>query len=202
MKSTPISSSLFIRNRQKLAKNLDSGSMAVLFSAKRMPRNGDQFYPFRQDSDFFYLTGIVLEETILVLSPNHKDPLLREVLFIPKPTSKTELWSGPALSPKEAASLSGIKEVMWAEEADSFLKRMLMDASVVYSDRKEKFDGDHCLTDTDRVEMNGTAGFEFGSFGIDASALRKSGSQSAAAQHFNHPARKCDQEQDGEGCPV
>ena len=142
MKSTPIPVSLFIRNREKLAGSLASGSMVVTMSAKRMPRNGDQFFPYRQGSDFFYLTGINLEDCILVLCPNHSDPSLREILFIPKTTAKSELWSGPGLKQKEAELLSGIKEIRWADEADEFLKLMLPVASVVYADQKEKFERD------------------------------------------------------------
>jgi len=142
MKSTPIPASLFIRNREKLAGSLASGSMVVIMSAKRMPRNGDQFYPFRQGSDFFYLTGINMEECLLVLFPHHSDPSLREILFIPKTTAKSELWSGPGLSQKEAESLSGIKEIRWTDEIDEFLKLMLPAASMVYADQKEKFEVD------------------------------------------------------------
>ena len=142
MKSTPIPASLFIRNREKLAGSLTSGSMAVLMSAKRMPRNGDQFYPFRQGSDFFYLSGINMEGCVLVLSPFHSDPSLREILFIPKTTAKSEIWSGPTLTREEAESQSGIKEIRWADEADELLKLMLPSASAVYADQKEKFERD------------------------------------------------------------
>lgn len=142
MKSTPIPASLFIRNREKLAGSLASGSMAVISSAKRMPRNGDQFYPFRQGSDFFYLSGINMEECLLVLLPFHSDPSLQEILFIPKTTAKSELWSGPTLTQEEAKSLSGIQEIRWADEADKFLKLMLPAATMVYADQKEKFEGD------------------------------------------------------------
>ena len=142
MKLTPIPSSLFIRNRKKLAGSLASSSMVVIMSAKRMVRNGDQFYPFRQGSDFFYLTGINLDECLLVLFPHHSDPSLREILFIPKTTATSELWSGPSLTQKEAESLTGIKEIRWADEADELLKLMRPKVSVVYADQKEKFERD------------------------------------------------------------
>jgi len=142
MKSTPIPASLFIRNREKLVGSLASGVLVVIMSAKRMIRSGDQFYPFRQGSDFFYLTGINLEECMLVLFPHHSEPSLREIFFIPKTTEKSELWSGPSLTQKEAESLSGIKEIRWADEADELLKLMLPEASVIYADQKEKFERD------------------------------------------------------------
>lgn len=119
---------------------MDSGSMAVAVSAERMPRNGDQFYPYRQHSDFFYLTGINQEDSMLILYPDHGDPALREILFIRKPTLKSDLWSGPVLSTKEAAKLSGISEVRWMDEADAILELLIPGASLVYADQKEKFE--------------------------------------------------------------
>lgn len=139
MKSTPIPSKLFARNREKLGGLMDPGSMAVFSSAERKPRNGDQFYPYRQDSNFFYLTGINQEESMLVFSPDVSDPGLREILFIKKPTLKSELWSGPALTLEEARSLSGITEVRWLDEADEFLEMMMPGTSLIYADGKNKF---------------------------------------------------------------
>lgn len=139
MKSTPIPSKLFARNREKLGGLMDPGSMAVFSSAERKPRNGDQFYPYRQDSNFFYLTGINQEESMLVFSPDVSDPGLREILFIKKPTLKSELWSGPALTLEEARSLSGITEVRWLDEADEFLEMMMPGTSLIYADEKNKF---------------------------------------------------------------
>jgi len=146
MKSTPIPSKLFTRNREKLCGLMASGSMAVIMSAERKPRNGDQFYPYRQSSDFFYLTGINQEESLLVLYPDHADPELREILFIRKPTPKSELWSGPSLTPDKAGLQSGIGEVRWMEEVDGLLELMIPGAALVYTDQKDKFEHGQKIT--------------------------------------------------------
>lgn len=140
MKSTPISSELFSRNREKLVARMEAGSIALILSAERRPRNGDQFYPYRQNSDFFYLTGINQEDSMLILYPGQSDPLLKEILFIKKPTPKSDLWSGPILTREEAGSLSGVEEIRWLEESEAFLERILPGATLVYSDQKEKFE--------------------------------------------------------------
>jgi len=119
---------------------MDSRSIAVIFSAEKRPRNGDQFYPYRQHSDFFYLTGVNQEDSMLILYPGQSDPALREILFIKKPTPKSELWSGPLLTPGEAGSLSGIGEVRWLDESDAFLDLIIPEISLVYADQKEKFE--------------------------------------------------------------
>ncbi len=65
-----IPSELFKLNRKRFTGLLPSNSMAIFRAAARMPRNGDQFYPFRQQSDFFYLSGIDYENAYLILFPD------------------------------------------------------------------------------------------------------------------------------------
>ena len=120
---------------------MKSGSMAVVWSGEKMPRNGDQFYPFRQQSDFFYLSGINQEESVLLLFPEHRNSSLREVLFVRKPTSKSNLWTGPSLRPEEARTLSGISEVKWLEDLDATLDMMLPTATTIYSDQQYRLGG-------------------------------------------------------------
>jgi len=47
----------FRKRRQQLLKTLGDGAIAILPSAEEKIRNGDVHYPFRQDSDFWYLSG-------------------------------------------------------------------------------------------------------------------------------------------------
>jgi Xaa-Pro aminopeptidase len=94
MKYKKMSSALFIRNRSKLADLLLPDSGVIVCSSDEMPRNGDQFFPYRQSSDLFYLTGIDQQKTILVMNPRHKDEKLRETLFIFKASPEQEIWNG------------------------------------------------------------------------------------------------------------
>lgn len=137
MKSKPIPADLFIRNRKKLAGLVVPGSLLVVCSAERMPRNGDQFYPFRQQSDFFYLTGINQEGSILVMLPGNGSESFTEILFVRKPDPKTELWSGPLLTVEMAASQSGIREVRWLEELDHYFRDIIPSVSRVYFNHAE-----------------------------------------------------------------
>ena len=133
MKSTPIPATLFIRNRRKLGESMEPGSVAMVGSNERVLRNGDQFFTFRQHSDFFYLTGINQPESVLIFSPGNADPLLQEILFIRKSTSKSDLWLGPGLTPGKAALLSGIEEVRWLDELDELIEILLPGASSLYA---------------------------------------------------------------------
>lgn len=115
--------SCFIRNRLKLTRKVQYGAI-ILFSAYQMPRNRDQFFPYRQNSDFFYLTGIEQKNSILLLLPDANDKELREVLFIDKSDPKNETWNGKGLSPAEAAEISGIETIRFTEEFDLILRQI------------------------------------------------------------------------------
>lgn len=109
--NTPIPNRLFARNRANLAAQLPPKSVAVFTANEPMPRNGDQFYPFRQQSDFFYLTGINEENAYLIIAPDYPDESMREVLFIEPYDEVKATWQGEMLDAKQAAELSGIKTV-------------------------------------------------------------------------------------------
>ena len=82
MKYKPIEPALFQKNRKKLARKLDKKSVAIIHSSDEMPRNGDQFFNYRQSSDFFYFSGIEQEKSVLVLCPDHPNKELREILYM------------------------------------------------------------------------------------------------------------------------
>jgi Xaa-Pro aminopeptidase len=126
MRSVPISYELFSLNRSKLISLLPVNAMAVVCSNPSMPRNGDQFYPYRQHSDFFYLTGIPQEGSVLVISS------VREIIFIRRPNPKTILWSGPLYSREEASRLSGIADIRWTDEVDGYLDGEINKVSALY----------------------------------------------------------------------
>jgi Xaa-Pro aminopeptidase len=134
MKSSPLPASLFIRNRTRLAALISPGAMVVIRSGARKKRNGDQYYPFRQKSDFFYLTGINLENSLFIFFPEHPDPKLREVLLVKESTPASVLWSGQTPGQEELGALSGIGEVRGLEEQDGLLKALGSQASMVYTD--------------------------------------------------------------------
>ncbi len=128
---------LFEQNRLKLCKHLKKNSVAILHSNDEMPRNGDQFFPFRQNSDLFYLTGIDQEKTVLVLCPDHPIQKNREILFILKPNPQFETWHGKRLTKTEAFEISGVQNIIWIEEFDSVLAESLYYSENIYLNQYE-----------------------------------------------------------------
>ncbi len=132
MKTIHISPSFFARNRQRLVPSLKSNSLAIVHSNDEMNRTADQYFPFRQNSDLFYLTGINQEKTTLLLAPEMDDESLREILVIRRSNPKLEIWEGHKLTREEAGLISGIKVVKYDDEIDSLLAPIMMQVENVY----------------------------------------------------------------------
>jgi Xaa-Pro aminopeptidase len=132
MKTIHISPSFFARNRQRLTLSLKSNSLAIVHSNDEMNRTADQYFPFRQNSDLFYLTGINQEKTTLLLAPGNEDESMREILVIRRSNPKLETWEGHKLTREEAGLISGIKIVKFDDEIESLISPVMMQAEHVY----------------------------------------------------------------------
>jgi len=132
MRYQPIDPSLFIQNRKRLNDKLLPQSVAIFNSNDEYPRNGDQFFNFRQQSDFFYLSGIGQEKSILILAPGHPEPKNREVLFLIETNELIATWNGHKLTKEEAAKISGIENVQWLSGFDLLLRDLLNWGDNVY----------------------------------------------------------------------
>ncbi|MBN2237028.1 MAG: aminopeptidase P family protein [Bacteroidales bacterium] len=107
-------------------------SVAVFVSNDEHPRNGDQFFPYRQSSDFFYLTGIDQEKSLLLLAPDCPNPKLREVLFVFKTNEIIAIWNGHKYTKEEASELSGIERVEWLDSFEMILNEATSFAENIY----------------------------------------------------------------------
>ncbi|NPA45278.1 MAG: M24 family metallopeptidase [Chlorobi bacterium] len=135
MKYNKISNTLFVKNRNKLLNKIENKGIAIINSNDQMPKNGDQTYKFRQNSDFFYLTGIEQEKSILILNPFYKKN--KEILFILKPEKELEIWEGHKLTKEEATEISGIKNIKFISEFDAFLKDLLLENDNIFLNNNE-----------------------------------------------------------------
>ena len=62
MKYLPLNPSIFINNRKRFAEKMVKNAIAIFNSNDEMPANGDSLYPFQQNSDLFWLSGILQED--------------------------------------------------------------------------------------------------------------------------------------------
>src|SRR6478752_6646883 len=137
MKFLPLNSRIFKQNRQRFIKEMQPGSIAIFVSNDEIPSNGDAIYPFKQNSDLYWLTGINQEDTMLVLFPDHPDPKYREVLILVRPNELKEKWDGKRLRAEEGKNISGVNTVIWLDTSDALLQVWIHLATNIYLDTNE-----------------------------------------------------------------
>lgn len=137
MKYTNINNNLFIENRKRFNKHLRPRSLAIFNSNDEYTQSGDQTFPFKQNADLFYLSGIDQEQTILLLFPECPNPLYKEVLFLKKTNEHIAIWEGHKYTKEEARATSGISSIYWLDEFESLLPSIMHYADNVYLNTNE-----------------------------------------------------------------
>jgi Xaa-Pro aminopeptidase len=150
MKYSAIDSKLFIENRKRFAASLKPNSIALFVSNDILPTNADGAMGFVQNSDLFYLTGVDQEETILLIYPDAKNGAHKEVLFVRETNETIAIWEGAKLTKEQATETSGIKNVIWNQAFDSFLKTVVFQAEHIYLNSNEHT---RRYIDTETAEM-------------------------------------------------
>src|SRR4026208_2010258 len=89
-------------------RRMDRKSVAVIPAAREAVRSHDTNYRYRQNSDFFYLTGFEEPEAIAVITPS-KDP--KYTLFLRPRDPEREIWDG------RRAGIDGARSEYGADEA-------------------------------------------------------------------------------------
>jgi Xaa-Pro aminopeptidase len=116
---------------------MNSEGLAVIHSNDEVLRNGDQYFPFRQHSDFFYLTGLEQEKCILTISPDHPNEKFREIVFTIKADEKLTTWQGHKYTKEEVRELSGVSTVMDLEDFEITFRDLMFYAKTVYLNLNE-----------------------------------------------------------------
>lgn len=137
MKYLPIGKDLFVHNRRNYTARLKPNSLAIFNSNDLMPTNADGTMPFRQNNDFFYLSGIDQEESVLLLFPDHPEEKFREILFVTETNEHIAVWEGHKYTKEEAYETSGIRTVMWLSQFEQTLNTLITSAEQVYLNANE-----------------------------------------------------------------
>ncbi len=137
MKNPKIDRNLFIQNRQRLLKRLRPHSIAIFNSNDVMPTSADGTFPFRQQTDIFYLSGIDQEETLLVICPDAREDKQKEILFIKETNEQIATWEGRKYTKAEVQDISGIPTVHWISELDTILRPLVVQSENIYLNSNE-----------------------------------------------------------------
>lgn len=137
MKYDPINPDFFINNRKRFMRKMQPDSLAIFYSNDLMPRSGDTFFPFRQNSGLFYLSGLDQEETIVVLFPDCIKEGFQEVAFIKRTSDYIAIWEGEKYSKENARAVSGIQKVYWLDEMAPILHELILLSKRIYINTEE-----------------------------------------------------------------
>jgi Xaa-Pro aminopeptidase len=105
--------------RERVMAEMGSG-MLILFSNDPKNFSNDVFYPFRQENNLYYLTGVNQTDITLILLPDDQEQ--REILFLPRRDPSREIWTGRMISREEAQETTGVSQVWDAAELEPFLE--------------------------------------------------------------------------------
>ena len=120
----------FARRRKQLMRMADEDAILILPSSPERIRSKDTHYPYRQDSDFWYLTGFAEPEAVLVLAPGRKHGEV--LLFCRERDAEKEAWDGPRVGPEGAVEALGMDDAYPISDLDDILPGLLEGRTRVY----------------------------------------------------------------------
>ncbi len=128
--TTSIPKSEFRRRRLALMRLMTADSIAVIPAAGIKTRNRDTEYLFRQDSDFYYLTGFSEPDAVLILAPDREHGEV--VLFCRERHARSELYDGERVGPERATQILDLDDGFPVTDIDDILPGMLEGRERIY----------------------------------------------------------------------
>ena len=104
---------VYQERRRRVASTLGDDGVLILPGAKRVTRNADVDYPFRQESNFLYLTGFTEPDALLIVTGGKNS---RSVLFCNPKNVEKEIWTGKRFGPKAALKEFGFDQTFATSE--------------------------------------------------------------------------------------
>ena len=151
-----LSADFFKKNRNRLRDTMPDSAVVVVFSAPQKSRSNDIDFPFHQDTDFYYFTGVNEPNAMLILykTPrNINGKLLDEVLFVEERDDQKEQWTGKMIGLEGAMDASGVQVVM-ANTEFKFLNLPWDSIDYIYSNRHQFIERDNKTHSGDLMSMS------------------------------------------------
>ena len=114
---------VYAQRRKQLMRMMGDDSIAILPAAPSLIRNRDVEHHFRQDSDFFYLSGFTEPEAVIVLIPGRKNG--QYILFCRERDPKKETWNGYRYGPEGAVEHFGADDAFPIEDLEDILPGLM-----------------------------------------------------------------------------
>lgn len=113
----------YAERRHALAEHMGDNAIAIIASSSIKNRNNDADFAFRQDSDFYYLTGFNEPDSVLALIPGRKHG--EAVLFCRERDPTKEMWDGKILGPERAIEDLGVDDAFPIGDIDEILPGLI-----------------------------------------------------------------------------
>ena len=120
----------FARRRKHLMELIGPRGIAVVASAPERVRSRDTLFPYRADSDFYYLTGFAEPEAVVVLMPGR--PQGEFLLFCRERNPEREQWDGPRAGPEGAVAIFAADDAFPIADLDDILPGLIERSDRVY----------------------------------------------------------------------
>lgn len=121
----------YAKRRRQLLDLMRPNSIAIIPSAPTTIRNRDVEHPFRQDSDFYYLSGFAEEFSVIVLVSGREQG--EYVLFCQEKIKDQEIWTGRRVGPEAAISTLGCDDAFPITDIDDILPGLIEGKDCVYT---------------------------------------------------------------------
>lgn len=120
----------FSRRRAELMSRIGDKAIVILPSSQIKIRNRDAEFPFRQDSDFLYLTGFNEPQAVAVLAPGREGG--EYILFCRDKDPKLEQWTGRMIGLEGAINHYGADDAFPVDDIDEILPGLMENRAKVY----------------------------------------------------------------------
>jgi Xaa-Pro aminopeptidase len=122
-KKLKISMEAYKNRRQSVLNKMPDESVAILFGATELCRNADTHYPFRQNSDFYYLSGFNEPDALMILTKTQHSEAF--ILFCHPKSPEVEIWTGARVGIDNAERQYLADKAYPIEEIDQYLPSYL-----------------------------------------------------------------------------
>ncbi len=125
-----IASSEFARRRAQLMRIAGNDSILIVPAAPERVRSNDSYFPYRQDSDFHYLSGFPEPQAVIALVPGRAAGAA--ILFCRERDIERERWDGPRAGPEGATRDHGFDDAFPIDDIDDILPGLIEGRSRVH----------------------------------------------------------------------
>lgn len=156
----------YAKRRKQLMQSIGADGLVILPAAAELKRNGDAVFPFRQNSDFYYLTGFNEPDAVLVLAPKRKNG--EYILFNRARNRDFEIWDGPRAGQEGAKKEFLADESFNINEFETILPELLVGRDTVHYSLGLNKTFDHVVIEAvNKVRNKIRAGLHFPSKIVD-----------------------------------